>query len=407
MTPVENQAAGTVAHQPLELEALSSSSSSTICFFGTYERKRVTRITVLLEGLIEHGYLVHECNEPLGLVHEDKLRLLKRPWRIFSLIGHILRAWVRLWKQSKTMPAPSLVLVPYMGHFDILLARLRFRGVPILLDHMIFAEDTARDRRAPFFIVYMLRFLDMMAMSLANVIILDTPEHAKLVPAHLHDRSIVVPIGAPASWLAATEPDGKQEEADPDRLRIIFFGLFTPLQGVETIARSLLILKEQGVRFSVTMVGRGQDYLLARQLLGALDEITWVDWLDEADLLACVRKHQVCLGIFGSSAKSQRVVPQKLFLGAAAGCVIVTSETPPQRRVFENLAYYVHPGDAFALAGTLARLASNLEALSGQRLASQEFAQETFRPETVTAPLAERIRHFATPGHGRQQCSSP
>jgi glycosyltransferase involved in cell wall biosynthesis len=263
-----------------------------------------------------------------------------------------------------------------------------------LLDHMIFAEDTARDRRAAKFIAYMLRYLDRMALGLAEIIILDTAEHEKLVPPGLRNRSVVVPIGAPELWLASDVSRIGEETENAETLRIVFFGLFTPLQGIETIARSFLILKERGIPFSVTMVGRGQDYSLAREMLGELKEISWIDWLDETELLACVSKHHVCLGIFGSNAKSQRVVPQKLFLGAAAGCVVVTSDTPPQRRMFQDHAYYVKPGDANGLADTLARMALDPGKLSEQRLATQAFARESFHPGAITMTLHEKLQHF-------------
>ena len=44
-----------------------------------------------------------------------------------------------------------------------------------------------------------------------------------------------------------------------------------------------------------------------------------------ADLPALVAGHDVCLGIFGTGDKALRVVPNKVFQGAAAGCAIVTS----------------------------------------------------------------------------------
>ncbi len=375
-----------------EKKSSSGSADCLVCFFGTYERNRVTRIEVLLQGLRAHGYGVYECNEPLGIPHEVKVSLLKKPWRAFTLILHICRAWAKLWRKSKNLQKPSFVLVPYMGHFDVILAKLRFPDLPILLDHMIFAEDTAHDRRASKIIAYALRYLDRMALRLADVIILDTLEHEELVPPGLRSRSVVVPIGAPELWLSSDQ--SHILKADGDSLHIIFFGLFTPLQGIETIARSFLILKERGLQFSVMMVGRGQDYLKAKQLLGELEEIAWTDWLEEAELLACVRMHHVCLGIFGSNAKSQRVVPQKLFLGASAGCVVVTSDTPPQRRMFQDHAYYVQPGDAKGLAETLASLARNPKQLSKHRLATQAFAKESFHPAEVTMNLHERLQRF-------------
>ena len=37
------------------------------------------------------------------------------------------------------------VLVGYLGHFDVLLARRLFRRIPVVLDHLIFAADTAAE----------------------------------------------------------------------------------------------------------------------------------------------------------------------------------------------------------------------------------------------------------------------
>ena len=72
-----------------------------------------------------------------------------------------------------------------------------------------------------------------------------------------------------------------------------------------------------------------------------------------ANLPALVAGHDVCLGIFGTGDKALRVVPNKVFQGAAAGCAIVTSDTAPQRRALGDAAVLVPPGDPEALAAAL------------------------------------------------------
>jgi glycosyltransferase involved in cell wall biosynthesis len=42
-----------------------------------------------------------------------------------------------------------------------------------------------------------------------------------------------------------------------------------------------------------------------------------------------------------------------VFQGAAAGCAIVTSDIPPQRRALGDAALLVPPGDPAALAAAL------------------------------------------------------
>ncbi len=88
----------------------------------------------------------------------------------------------------------------------------------------------------------------------------------------------------------------------------------------------------------------------------------WLDWVPAAELPALVAAHDVCLGIFGTGDKALRVVPNKVFQGAAAGCAVVTSDTAPQRRVLGDAAVLVPPGDADALADALLGLAGDREA---------------------------------------------
>ena len=78
-------------------------------------------------------------------------------------------------------------------------------------------------------------------------------------------------------------------------------------------------------------------------------DVTWHDWVPIAGLARLVSEHDVCLGIFGASEKALGVVPTKVYQGAAAGCVVVTSDTAPQRRTLGAAAVLVRPGDDAAL----------------------------------------------------------
>ena len=157
---------------------------------------------------------------------------------------------------------------------------------------------------------------------------------------------------------------------------MVFFGLFTPLQGAPTIARALAILEDRGVRIDVTLIGDGQDAKAVREALpsGESVRVSWIDWVDSEDLPDVVAGHDVCLGIFGTSGKARRVVPNKVYQGIAAGCVVVTSDTPPQRRILGGGARFVEPGDAPALADAL-------QALAQERPRDRERSRARRRPE--------------------------
>jgi glycosyltransferase involved in cell wall biosynthesis len=70
--------------------------------------------------------------------------------------------------------------------------------------------------------------------------------------------------------------------------------------------------------------------------------------------------------------------------------VIVTSDTPPQRRLLGEVAVLVPPGDAGALADALLRLAGDRAELRRRRAATLRFAR-SFTPAEVVSPLVARL----------------
>ncbi|MDQ1709859.1 MAG: hypothetical protein QOG49_1244 [Frankiaceae bacterium] len=359
-----------------------------VLFFGTYDVRSHPRVQALQEGFLAAGDEVTECNVVLGLDTASRVKILERPYLLPVFALRLLRAWVVLVRRARRLPRPDAVVVGYLGHFDVLLARRLFRGVPIALDHMISAADTAVDRgTAPGLKTRLLARLDRAALSAADVPFVDTTEHVALVPPDLRPRTVVVRVGAPDYWFAEPQPTGPP-------LRVAFFGLYTPLQGAPTIGTAIGLLA--GSDIEVTMIGSGQDYAATRANAAANPHVTWHDWVDSADLPRIVAAHDVCLGIFGTGPKARRVVPNKVYQGAAAGCVIVTSDTPPQREALDGLAVFVPPGDAAALAAALRDLAGDRERVTKLRQATYEHAAIAFRPATVVAPLRERLLTWPT-----------
>ena len=85
------------------------------------------------------------------------------------------------------------------------------------------------------------------------------------------------------------------------------------------------------------------------------------------------------------------MVPNKVYQGAAAGCAIVTSDTPPQRRMLGDAAVYVAPGDPAALADTLRKLAADPAGTERLRAAARKRAQGAFMACEVVEQLRQRL----------------
>lgn len=357
--------------------------------FGTYDARRHPRVAVLLAGLRAHGVTVEECNVPLDVDTAARVETLRRPWRLVPLAGKLIAAWVRLWRRARRVEPPDAVLVGYLGVLDVHLARRCWPQATLVLDHLASVGGIARDRALGRPAMRrLLDRIDVAGMRRADIVVVDTGEHLALMPAALQPRGVVVPVGAPDAWFG-TAGDAVHDGA----MRVVFFGLYTPLQGAPTVGEAIA---RCGPAVAFTMIGHGQDLAATRAAAGGRAGVEWREWVAPELLPRLVAGHDVCLGIFGTGEKAQLVVPNKVYQGAAAGCAIVTSDTGPQRTVLEDAAVFVPPGDPAALAQALERLAADRAILAEMRRRSRVHADRAFRPAAVVTALVgalARLRH--------------
>ena len=181
-----------------------------VIVFGTYDARRHPRIAVVAEGLRSHGVLVEECNRPLGVDTAQRVAAVARPWRIPGTAWRLAGAWVSLWRQARRMARPDAVIVGYLGSLDVHLCRLIWRGVPVVLDQLAFAGDTARDRGIgrPW-MVRMLDRVDRWAVTAADIVLVDTEENLALIPDDLR--------GAGWWWRSAPQTPGSVRSRPPRR----------------------------------------------------------------------------------------------------------------------------------------------------------------------------------------------
>ena len=355
-----------------------------VTFFGSYDVGRHPRVLVLEEGFAACGDEVEECNAPLGDTTAGRVAMLTRPWQALPMFGRIARSWWRLVRKGRALRAPEVVVVGYMGHFDVHLARWLWPGAKIVLDQLIFAADTAADRgRGGRLTLALLSWLDRRAIAAADRVVVDVEGAVPLVTPSQRHKAVVAWVGASSEWFCPPEPR-------PGRtLRVVFFGLFTPLQGAPVIGRAVALLAGHDIEF--TLIGTGQDLEATRRECAGDRRVRWIDWVEPARLPELVASHDVCLGIFGTGPKALRVVPNKVFQGASAGCAVVTSDTKAPRAALADGARFVPPGDAGALAAELARLEGSAAELSNARRAAYERAEQAFRGHAVVLPLRRSI----------------
>src|SRR5207237_8229654 len=100
---------------------------------------------------------------------------------------------------------------------------------------------------------------------------------------------------------------------------------------------------------------------LQRLLAERPPNVDWTAWLPYEQLPAVLRGSRGALGIFGTTAKAARVIPNKAFQALACGTPLVTADTPAARELLENGdgALLVPAGEPEALAAALRRLAAD------------------------------------------------
>ncbi|MBY5162914.1 glycosyltransferase [Nitriliruptoria bacterium AS10] len=336
----------------------------------------------MMAGLAERGWSVSELNAPLDLSTSGRVEIMKRPWKAVPAVWEMLTCWRDLVRGRHDMPDPDVVVVGYFGYLDVHLAKLLFPDALVVLDDTAPLVDTVVDRSldaGPASSVVGL--VERAAIGRSDLVVADTLEHLRTDTA-----SVVVSVGADDAWF-----DAATDSRDDGPMRVVFYGLFTPLHGTRVIAQAITRVTED---MSFTLVGHGQELDAVLDLVGERPEVEHVAWVDMSGLPDLVGRHDVCLGIFGTTPKAQRVVPNKVVQGMAAGCVMVTSDTPPQRRMVADGAILVEPGDPDALARALDELARDPEARATHRARAATVARDRFRPTPVTEELDVTLHHL-------------
>ncbi|MCF2532689.1 glycosyltransferase family 4 protein [Yinghuangia soli] len=374
-----------------------------VMVFGTYDTTVHPRVGILVEGLQRQGVDVVVCNAALGQDDAGPARPPRHragtPRKRMRHAGKLAELAAR----ARRLPKPDVVLCGYQGRVDIQVARRLFPRVPLVLDHLESVDDVAdRTGRPPRVGLRVAMRVEASALHAADLILVDTEEHRRVLAAADRERAVVVPIGAAPHWFDAGRDIGGDlvppiEPASRERpLRIVAHGLFSPVHGATVIGAALRQL--DGYPLAVTLVGRGLQLQRTRDLVGQDPRVRWHAWVPGSELPRLVARHDVCLGVFGTGAKALRLVPNKVFQGAAAGCAVVTSDTAPQHRMLGGAARFVPAGNPDALADTLRRLAGHPAEVVRLRTAAVELARERFTPQAVVEPLVERLERMVGKG---------
>jgi glycosyltransferase involved in cell wall biosynthesis len=253
------------------------------------------------------------------------------------------------------------VLVGFPGHADVVAAKAvaRLRGAPVLFDAFVSLQETAEDRQAPSgWVTSQRRNLeDRVACRLADRVLVDTDAHAE---------HFAIELAAPRSklrrlWVGADDEVMRvRPKVAHDDFRVFVYASFIPLHGLEYVVRAAAILEQHGEPVTIDLIGSGDTESSVRALAKQLGvrSITFVGRRPYGELPEWMARSDLCLGIFGTSPKARRVIPNKVFDALACERAILTADTPAVRELLcpGDEVWVCPPGDPEALADAIVTL---------------------------------------------------
>ncbi len=349
-----------------------------ICYFGIYDQD-YARHRVLREGLRANGVEVVEC------------RIDPRQNRGIKKYVALTRAYFAL--ENKKF---DFVLVAFPGHRLVPIAKILF-SAPVVFDAFLSVYDSnVYDRGA-----YSSRSIrawrdwveDYMSMHSADAVLLDTNEHINYCANTFHikkEKFVRVLIGA---------DDGlfhPRKRSIPQGPHIVHFhGTFIPLQGISYIIEAARLLKDEPIKFKI--VGNGQEYAFIAQTIEqeGLHNVILLGLLPYEEIPLCIASAEVCLGIFGDTPKTDRVIPNKVYECLAMGKPVITADTPAVQELNEfgrSPLLLVPAANPHALAEAIKKLLSEEKQIATLGEEGAAFFAQNFRPERIVRDMLTSLK---------------
>ncbi len=150
-----------------------------------------------------------------------------------------------------------------------------------------------------------------------------------------------------------------ESKPDHQKVRILFYGSFIPLHGIDVILKAFKVMEDKGIPFEAKVIGNGQIYPQMKALFDSLS-LEQVEMngeiIKEQALADEIRSFDIVLGVFGASQKARSVVPNKVYQGLACKKTVVTMRSSAIDEFFSPEDLMQCDNTPEALAETLSEL---------------------------------------------------
>ena len=297
------------------------------------------------------------------------------------------------------LPKPDLVWVPCFRQRDLAAASrwAKSHNVPLVFDPLISAYDKQVDERGKWDAsssrAQRLLAWERALLQRADKLVADTPAHADYFSQVLgvaRKNISVVYVGAEE---ALFKPQPPTSDAGKTPIEILFYGSFIPLQAPQVVIEAARLY--QGPPVNWVLLGQGPLLSLCEEAARDVASVTFEDWMAYEKLPARIHQADVLLGVFGTTPKAGRVIPNKVFQSLACGKPVITRSAnsyPEELLAAENSGLvWVPAGDAQSLADCVANLAMHPDTLSLLSEGAVHTSRHYFSASVVRHQLTEAL----------------
>jgi len=368
-----------------------------IVYWGTYDLGK-PRNRIMIKGLQRNNIEVIQCHTTIWENIEDKSQIKKINFKVLLLLRW-LTSYPSLILRYLQTSKHNFVLVGYLGHLDVLILWpfAKLRRTTIIWDAFISLYDTVVcdrkliSQRNP--IAMALFCFEWLACKAADYVVLDTDAHADFFRKKYHlssDKCFATFVGAEQENFPILQ---KHQTNKVKKLSILFYGQCIPLHGIQTILDAALLLQDQS-HIKWVIIGSGQEEKKIENF--AIHHpgvnLKWIKWADYTTLSNYIENADICLGIFGTSDKASRVIPNKVFQIMSCGKTIITRDSPAIKELFsqeDKGVYLVRPGSGDALAEKILYLDKNRVFID--QAPHFLYLREAISPQGVTRTLINKL----------------
>ena len=283
-----------------------------ILMIGNYELEKYARGRIIYKGLKKNG-----ANVEIVLGNPAKIakRLLNFDFDIIIASGKPI-----LWAAFllKPLHKKKIIFDAFISDYDNLVIDRKIVKNPILSR--------------------LLWFGDKYSCAVSDKVILDTNEHIKYfcqefgLNRQKFDR---VFIGADGDILKIKEEEGRENRR---LFEVLFYGTYIPVHGIDYILKAAAILESKDSDIEFTLIGNGQTYNEMIKLNEQLQNknCRFIDFINQEELLQRIYYCNVCLGIFGSTPRAKRAIPNKVFDAISMKKPVISSKTAATTELFKD-----------------------------------------------------------------------